>query len=155
MRVRLPTQDTTVVVLCARRRLRWMGAEVDLEWYTQHGSKRFIVKLRGYLNRALTGMITFEGDPQPVDLWLCDCGLEHGNSRGKTAPWDKPALSAKNPIAIAYLPADQARSLHEKLVHCIGSTRRSGREQRNQQDKRRGRSGATATAHALQDRRTR
>ena len=97
----------------------------------------------------------------------------------ETVPWDKPAFLAKNPLAGAHLPVDQARNfqepMHEKFVHCIGSTRRLVREQREQQDngtaddqRRRNTEGARqmslhsaeaamvlpARAHALQDRPT-
>ena len=49
-----------------------------------------------------------------MDLLLCDYDLEHGKSRGVTVPWDKLALLVKNPLAGAYLPADQARSFKSR-----------------------------------------
>ena len=65
-------------------------------------------------------MITCDGDPRHVDLLLLhDYGLEHGQRRGKTVSWDKPEFSAKNPLAGAHLPADQARTFKSRCTHCI------------------------------------
>ena len=74
-----------------------LGAEVDVEWYRQQVSKRFIMKLRGYLGPAAhhkremciqnrvfiwrsseagsAEMITYEGDLRHVDILLRDYGL--------------------------------------------------------------------------------
>ena len=105
------------------------GTEPDLEWYRLQVSGRFLIKLRGYLvpgghhkremripSRLLAwhashcgraGMITCEGDQRHADLLLTGTGLDHGKSRGKTTPWNKPTVLAKHPLAGAYLLAAQ------------------------------------------------
>ena len=147
-------------------------AEMDLEWYRQLVSQRFILKLRVYLgpaayhkremrilNRVLTWRSSEAGRDEMItrkethDTWA-SCWVTMAWSTGRAGSRQylgtSSAFLAKNPLAGAYLLANQTQEpTHETFVHCIGSTRRSVRKQGDQQgggaaDHQRGRNTAKA-----------
>ena len=120
-----------------------IGSETDLEWYRTQVSKRFIMKLRGYLgpssrhkqemrilNRVLTWrvadasrnepeMLTYEADQRHADLLVGDYGLEMGKSKGRTSPWDKPTYMSRHPLAGPLLSPPDARRFRSSCMRHI------------------------------------